>query len=74
MQCKKIWGVSVSNCEFKIFSDFLKMAHKYSKDRQWTQLGAHCQKDLKIIIIIILNQQVEFKATLSTATRSNILF
>lgn len=47
MQCKKIWGVSVSNCEFKIFSDFLKMAHKYSKDRQWTQLGAHCQKDLK---------------------------
>lgn len=47
MQCKKIWGVSVSNCEFKIFSDFLKMAHKYFKDRQWTQLGAHCQKDLK---------------------------
>lgn len=72
MQCKKIWGVSVSNCEFKIFSDFLKMAHKYFKDRQWTQLGAHCQKDLKKIIIIL--NQVEFKATLSTATRSNILF
>lgn len=50
------------------------MAHKYSKDRQWTQLGAHCQKDLKIIIIIIILNQVEFKATLSTATRSNILF